>query len=394
MPDNPHILLLPTWYPTAETPVYGVFVKEQAVALRDAGVRVGVIYPEHHPISSLGRVSPLKNHFQTEVVEDAGIPTIRQHSWNLLPGTAISRSSWQASAVKLYEAYVRQFGKPDLIHAHSILRGGIGASAIKERFGVPFVVTEHASAFNRNLVRDKEKDGLKRAFSEADAVICVGKGLLAQLEESGLIERRSMVVVPNIVDTDYFTAPDAARREEPYWFVTVGMLTKNKGTADVLRAFAHAFQSKTSVRLAVVGDGPEREALVTLAEELGIRDQVEFRGQLSREDLRNNLWSANAYVHGSFYETFGLSLAEAMSTGLPVASTACGGPEEIVGPGTGMLTPVGAPEALGQAMKQIRDEKSRFSAEEIRSSVVSRYSRAAVCESLLSIYRTVLQNRK
>ncbi len=107
--------------------------------------------------------------------------------------------------------------------------------------------------------------------------------------------------------------------------------------------------------LTIVGDGPERPMLESLAITLGIADHVEFTGALSRPSARAALASASLLVLPSIcYETFGLAILEAASLGIPSIVTNIGGQLSLVQDGiTGRHVPPSDPVALATALREL-----------------------------------------
>jgi glycosyltransferase involved in cell wall biosynthesis len=95
----------------------------------------------------------------------------------------------------------------------------------------------------------------------------------------------------------------------------VGRLGREKNVELLLDALT---LTRVPARLAIAGDGPERETLEAHARELGISDRVRFLGELERADLPDHYASADAFVFPSVSETQGLVLVEAMAAGTPV----------------------------------------------------------------------------
>jgi glycosyltransferase involved in cell wall biosynthesis len=113
----------------------------------------------------------------------------------------------------------------------------------------------------------------------------------------------------------------------------------------VIRAFA-AIRREVPAKLLLVGDGPDREHALAVAADLGCQHKVEHLGV--QDNLELVLQHADLFLSASETESFGLSMLEAMSCGVPCVSTAVGGVAEVLAD-TGRLTPFGQPEALGQA---------------------------------------------
>ena len=131
--------------------------------------------------------------------------------------------------------------------------------------------------------------------------------------------------------------------------LTVGTMKTVKNHPLLLRAFAQLDQP--DARLMFVGDGQRREALLSLAQELGVRDRVIFPG--FHPDPTPFYKTADLFVLSSNYEGFGNVIVEAMACGTPVVSTDCpSGPAEILENGKwGRLIPVGNADALAEAMR-------------------------------------------
>ena len=112
------------------------------------------------------------------------------------------------------------------------------------------------------------------------------------------------------------------------------------------------------LRLLIVGDGPERDALRQAAIDLGIVDAVHFLG--FRADARAVMGEVDVVVHAPVYEGFGLVVLEAMAAGRPVvASDAPGGvPDMVVDGETGVLVADGSPSGLAAALGRLLDDEA------------------------------------
>jgi len=99
------------------------------------------------------------------------------------------------------------------------------------------------------------------------------------------------------------------------------------------------------------------------------------------------MWNANALVRPSTYETFGVVLVDALATGIPVISTRCGGPEDIVEAGLGLLLERDDEEGLAKAMVTLTGQS--YSEEALRQRVMARFSFQKVAQELLDVYTTL-----
>jgi glycosyltransferase involved in cell wall biosynthesis len=107
------------------------------------------------------------------------------------------------------------------------------------------------------------------------------------------------------------------------------------------------------VSLAVVGEGPDGDALRGRATALGLDRRVRFLGRRSRDDVLRLFRAADAVLLSSAWENFPHAVVEALAVGTPVISTAVGGVPEVVRDGeNGLLVPPGEPEALAAAIRR------------------------------------------
>ena len=98
---------------------------------------------------------------------------------------------------------------------------------------------------------------------------------------------------------------------------------------------------------------------------------------------------AHAFVLPSRHESFAVVCAEAIASGRPVVATPGGGPESIVNQGNGLLVGVEDPDALAKALERVADTWSSYDPQAIRSDFLTRFSRAAVAERIVDVYRSV-----
>jgi glycosyltransferase involved in cell wall biosynthesis len=294
----------------------------------------------------------------------------------------------------LYEQYVKEHGHPDVIHVHSMLNAGLVAQYINARHRIPFIITEHSSAFARKSLTAGQLllcRGIANRAVRRFAVSFPFCHLLAEVLGDNGMKWEEM---PNIVSEEFLTLPFAPSTDDTgiFKFVTVCLLTQKKGTHILLQAFAQVFRNDPFVTLDIGGDGPERSKLESLAHALGIRNQVRFVGMLSRSQVMDTMAGADAFVLASFYETFGVVFVEALALGKPVIATRCGGPESIVRSEDGLLVPANDVEALGEAMKQMRSKSGSYQRDVIRANCADRYGQASIIKRLSKVYEDVSHN--
>lgn len=128
------------------------------------------------------------------------------------------------------------------------------------------------------------------------------------------------------VDTDRFT-PGTTAEKAPFILLVARIRDPRKNVNLLLRAFAKA--QINTMTLIIVGDEP-LPGTIQLAHELGIANQTSFLGTLSEDEVLKLYRTATLFALPSLQEGLGISVLEAMACGLPVISTKCGGPENLV----------------------------------------------------------------
>lgn len=382
-----HVLMIPSFYPSAAAPFGGVFFRELAQALRDAGYQMGVVAPGQYSVLAFPQRFRQRSRMAFEY--DEGIPTYSSNTCAWFPKVPYANTlSWLKYGMRLVERYLAEQGRPDLVHAHAIFQAGILAERVKRRWGIPYVTTSHGSPMLEGRVPRWQIPMLRRALARSTARTAVSPRLGEAMERRFDNAATPWTWVPNMVATRFFEVPLDARAKPsgPYRFLHVSLLEPIKALDDLLRAFAAQFKGAGDVELRIGGEGPVRSALQRLAAELGLADQVRFLGTLSRDEVAHEMMGADAFVLCSRFETFSLVLAEALACGTPVISTACGGPECIVNEFNGLLVAPGNAAALGQAMTVMRERRGRYDAETLRRDCASRFGREAVIAQWRRIY--------
>jgi len=124
---------------------------------------------------------------------------------------------------------------------------------------------------------------------------------------------RKAIRIDNAIDSHFFSRGRGQRVRGR--MITVGRLVTNKNVKALLKVFAFARVQRSDLILTVIGDGELRGALENYAEGLGIRDYVRWLGEVSDEQLRDELCAAEIFLSAATHEAFGLSLLEAMAAG-------------------------------------------------------------------------------
>jgi glycosyltransferase involved in cell wall biosynthesis len=375
------VLFITAWYPSGAAPYEGVFVREHALAVARFD-EVAVLHcPE--PRRSLPRLWEVET--ETDPALTAGLPTVR--AW--YRPARVPKTSLAVHLVAIGQALravYRAGFRPDLLHAH-VYDAGFATALFSKWLRLPYVVTEHFSAFPRHTLPPGEIRKARIAFEQAAWVLPVSRALQAGIEQHGI--RGRFQIVGNVVDNALFYPGPARSPNDPLRIVSVGSLVPIKGIPDLLHALSRLQETPLRWRLDVIGDGPQRAAYAVLAAELGLAGQVAFHGTRPKADVAAFLRQADLFVLASQWENMPCVLLEAQASGVPIVASAVGGIPEIVDDAVGILVPPGDAPALAAALAAALTEPGRFD----RRLMVERAaasSPAAIGQKLDSIYRSVL----
>lgn len=372
-------LVVAEFYPREEDPVLGVWAHRQAVAARDAGADVQVVVlhrlvPAKRDVAGGPRAalrSLTAKVRQPREAELDGIPIT--YAPYVSPPRGATYGSWGAWAAPSLRRAIRRAGKVDVVHAHNAVPPG---DAVR-RLGLPqpLVVSVHGGDVYFTAQRSKN---VRRTLGAARLVLANSEGTAAKAREAGAGETR-------VVRLGTDVPPEAPRRDGPPTLVTVAHLVRRKRHADVLLALAQL----PGVRYEVVGDGPERRSLELLARKLGVRDRVEFHGQLHHEQALRVARAADVFVLPSTDEAFGVAYIEAMAAGLPaIGRRGEPGPEEIAALGGGMLRTTG-PD-LVETIRRALDDRERLGAA-ARATVLAHFTWEHCGAATVDAYEHALQ---
>jgi glycosyltransferase involved in cell wall biosynthesis len=281
--------------------------------------------------------------------------------------------------------------EPDLVHAHTFKAGFLGRFVAK-RLRIPAIYTVHMWPFGRAVPlswRVVAPVCERMAAGWCDKIISVSAVGTRDAAEFGIGDREQVVSILNgILDHPARASLD---RDQGLICTMVARFTDFKDHGVLLRAFARV---PGEARLKLVGDGDTLDAARSLAEDLGIRERVEFKG--SRADVPEILAETDVFVLASKTETLPISILEAMRAGLPVIASDVGGvSEEVIDEETGLLVEPGSVDDLAGALQRLlADKQLRIS---MGKSGRRRFERVFQADKMLektgSIYRQVLEAR-
>jgi glycosyltransferase involved in cell wall biosynthesis len=239
----------------------------------------------------------------------------------------------------------------DLVHTHDD-RPLIYAAPAARWAGCRVIHTQHHGKLPN--VGGNQELLVRWAGRLAHAFITVSRDAARHYVDSGLPPGRVRTIW-NGIDLDAFPYKGPSRGGPT---VAVARLSPEKNIANLLRAAALVRDADPEFRLEIAGDGPCREDLVQLAQDLNLGMAVRFLGEV--RDIPALLGRSQMFVLPSKSEGISLTLLEAMACGLPVVATRVGGnPEVVIDGETGFLVPSDDSPALARAILTMRQDGAK-----------------------------------
>ena len=301
-------------------------------------------------------------------------------------GVAVVPVPWGAGLdPRVLPTLVREARRSDIIHAHDSHAVAL-ASAASRFSGTPYVAT-------RRMTRPLRSPG---PWRRASRLIAISDAVRRSLVESGVPAGNIDVVTPaiDVAGTarvgrfDWSALPGI--RPNSFVVLAVSALTSEKGIDLLVGAMGHPRLADADIHCVVAGDGPERDALVTLTGAVGARERVHFMGHVP--DPLPLIAAAGILAVPSREEAFGSTILDALALGIPVIGSNVGGIPEALAHGGGVLVPAGDTTALAA-------EVQRFATEPGYREVMSRNaSKAAwnhdlpgMVDRTMQVYRSVME---
>jgi glycosyltransferase involved in cell wall biosynthesis len=362
-----HVLLIPTWYPSPEDPIAGIFIRDQVCAVA-----------RYHDVTVVAPHSSAA----PPVEVDGPVRTLR------LPPTVGNGKTATIARLHAMSRLIARLNKegrpPEILHAHTFASGTL-AALLGRRWRLPVVLSEHDSDLVEGLILGWDARVARFAYRSA-AVVCPVSDVLRKSIMS-LEPRARCEVVGNVVDVDAFASvrrqPSISRGRR---ILAVSSLTRQKGLTYLLEAVRLLVPHRPDISLTIIGEGPERAALETQAMAL----PVAFLGSLPRAAVQDRMHEADVVAVPSIAETFGIVAVEALAAGLPVVTTSVAGTAELVAAYGGRAVAPADPVALSRALEEMIDRPDSpvpaNAAEELRRM----FSPEAIADSFDAIYRSIL----
>lgn len=355
-------LLFSTLYPSSARPVHGIFVETRLrELLRTGEVDTRVIAPVPWFPSTDARWGDYARIARTPRREQRHGIDVLHPRYPLLPkvGMTLAPFGLAAACIGPIRGLIADGFDFDLIDAHFYYPDGVAAAMLARHFGKPVAITARGSDLNLYPSFAVPRRLMQWAARRADASIGVA-GALVDILRGWQVEPARLHVLRNGVDLARFgprPAGEARTRIGQFGdplLLSVGNLLELKGHHLIVQALAQLRGHWPGARLVIVGDGPQRGALGTLVQRLGLAEAVHFAGVVPNERLADYYAAADAMLLASSREGWANVLLESMACGTPVVATRVGGSAEVVAaPEAGVLVDRRDPAALADGVRAL-----------------------------------------
>lgn len=360
------IIVVTPVYPHSGNAIEGLFNEQHALALKERGMNVTVVlckpWLPDWVAGKVSRYGHLKGLPKKEIRN--GIEVLYARYLHvpryLLPSLTVS--SCAKAVLGALERFVPM--RFDLMQIHSVWPVGFAAPALSRALRIPFVVTLHIEDDPELYYSRSGRELYQQMVKRASRLVAVGSP----------IERSILKIMPGFNTSKLFRIPNGITpecvphasewkdngKETTVRIISVCNLWHLKGIDLNLKALALLNEKGlTQWEYVIVGDGPERQSLMNMAQNLGIGDRVIFAGRKSHEEALRMIDEADLFSMPSRSESFGMVYLEAMAYGKPAIGCSDTGAEDIIVQGeTGLLVPKENIKWLAEALEKLMSNRT------------------------------------
>jgi glycosyltransferase involved in cell wall biosynthesis len=281
--------------------------------------------------------------------------------------------------------------QPDILHAHYATSYGlVGALSGFHPFVISSWGTDVMKFPQKNIVA---RSILKHNFKSADLLCATSHVIESYIHE---VINKPVKVIPFGVNIDDFKPRHVKSLFAPEHFVigSVKPLEPLYNIDVLIKAFRALSLRFDHIRLLIIGSGTEENSLKKLCGDLEIQDKVIFTGRVPFHEVSNYFNMINALANLSEYESFGVSVIEAMACGLPVVVSDVGGLSEVVSDDSvGLKVPAGSVEETLKMLEKLILNKDlcKTIGENARDHVIKHYNWEDNLDTMISEYKKLLK---
>lgn len=290
-----------------------------------------------------------------------------------------------------YRYYLKNFGKPGLIHAHITLYASVFARAVNAIQKIPYVITEHSSFYLLPGLPFFLKWILNACTRKANFILPVSKHLQAGMERNGI--KGNYRVIANVVDCHIFRPATPNAKNSRFQFLHISGFTPEKNISDIFKAIKILGERRDDFVLRIAGDG-DISVVEQLATRLNINPKhIELTGELSETEVAYMMQTCDVFVIYSQFETFSVVAAEALAAGKPVIFSDIEAQGLFEESGGMIIVKRDDPVSLANTMEKLINHPHPVDPDASHQFIVDRFSSEIISSQLISVYRETLDIR-
>ncbi len=379
-----NIVIIANGYPTCREPQYGCFEKDQAIALQKEGHKVSILYVDGRFRKYYRRIGI--SHLQENDIDIYGL--------FLFPMALLFKMSYKLHYwVKkhmldyVFSYMLKKQEKPDIIYAHFLYNIAY-AVYLKEKYNIPLVGMEHWSGVNQSKLSSDTIYRGQIAYQGANRIIAVSNSLKEQIYNHF---KRDAIVIHNMVNEDFFQAPIRKyTNRDKLLYISIGSLFYIKGHDILIKALSEVAQYTLDWELRIVGGGSEEKNLQNLIKQLGLENNIKIIGRKNKQEIISLLYDSDIFILPSRSENFSVAVLEALSAGLPVVATICGGIRECINEKNGVLVSVEDISGLAKSILDISKNIELYDKQFIADECKRRFSPSVISKEITDVFRGVI----
>ena len=361
------ILFIGDYFPRPNNPTMGTWALGQLQALAaEPGVTVRAISCSSWVPRWLGWISPgARRRAECPQTHQYGSIRVDYPRWpyyvvepfrrlfTRYPGLML-RVAWPAVRRKIFRT-VEEF-RPDIVYIHHSLPSGFIGLQIKQRFGIPYVITDHDFDYIEACRRFPWRKKLfAKVVRNAHTMIAVAKRMEAQMQD--LFPGTRTVTIQN--GTDPFPQaildrPRPAELQGKFVFFSCGFFYERKCFPELIDAFASVATRHPEALLRIAGDGALRPVVEARISAHQLQDRVQLLGLVGHEAVLQEMAWSDAFVLIGYEEPFATVFSEAMAAGKPIITASDGGINDVfIDQVHGLAVPPRNVSAATEAMERL-----------------------------------------
>ena len=322
----------------------------------------------------------VQKHVEAVRAQGAEVRVIFSQGW---------RDTWNQ-----WRAIEREGWLPDVVQLNVIQKQGLLALWLKRRFAIPYVIIEHWSGYLPENGQFRQMSSLQKRFyqriaSQAEMILTVSSALQRAMQSNG-IEAKSWGTIDNVVD-EFFSQHSTLNTQLSTTKTLLHVSCfdeKAKNVKGLLRAAKMLSEWRQDWSLVLVGTGVDYRDVRAYADALEIpEDLLCWTGELTPEQVAEQMHRADALVLSSRYETYGVVLAEAATARLPILSTPVGIAEEVADLIVPQEVAVSKPGRFAEFIETILFHQERL---DPKPNLCERFTAERIGQHLMDIYDSCL----